>query len=390
MTLLVLLTLVCAAVPAVLFLINLRLYRAPSSRQAPPVPCAVSVLIPARNEEATIHDAVRSILDGHPLDGSAFTVEVVVLDDHSRDKTATIVQEISREDGRVRLVSAPPLPEGWSGKQHACHVLAREARHPILVFLDADVRMEPGALLPVAGFLATSSAALASGFPRQVTGTLIEKVMLPLMHFVLLGFLPLGRMRRSTSPAYAAGCGQLFVTRREDYERAGGHAAIRETLHDGIRLPRAYREKGLHTDLFDATHLARCRMYRGPRELIPGLLKNSREGMGSPGLIIPFTILLGLGQVLPLPLLVFLITRTGNGVHLEAGLAALAVGLSILPRFVAAWRFRQSFLGAVLHPLGVLALLVVQWAGLFLPILGWAPAWKGRRYEKSPPPVVPG
>src|SRR5207244_4018469 len=131
-----------------------------------------------------------------------------------------------------------------------------------------------------------SGADLGSGFPRQETGTLLEKLVLPLIHFLLLGYLPLIGMRWCRHPAFGAGCGQLFVTRRDAYEAVGGHVAVRASLHDGLTLPRAYRRRGLKTDLCDATELADCRMYRSGRELWYGLAKNAREGLAHPKAIV--------------------------------------------------------------------------------------------------------
>src|SRR5438067_1365930 len=114
------------ALPTLLFLINLRLYRpAPPALTTRPV----SVLIPARNEEACIAAAVESALSSRGVE-----VEVIVLDDHSGDGTADVVRGLAQQDSRVRLEEAPPLPAGWCGKQHACHVLASLARHDLLVF----------------------------------------------------------------------------------------------------------------------------------------------------------------------------------------------------------------------------------------------------------------
>ena len=152
-------------------------------------------------------------------------------------------------------------------------------------------------------FWRQSRADLASGIPLQETGTLVEKLVIPLNHFVLLGFLPLARMRRSRHPAYAAGCGQFFLARRSAYEAAGGHAAIQASLHDGITLPRAFRAAGFRTDLCDLTEIATCRMYRTAGDVWRGLAKNATEGLASPGMILPATAILLGGQVLPLGLL---------------------------------------------------------------------------------------
>ena len=366
-----------AAVPALLFLVNLALYRrAPAAIGKGP---EVSVLIPARNEEGPIVAAVEAALASRGV-----TVEVVVLDDHSEDSTALRVEQIARRDPRVRLLAAPPLPGGWCGKQHACHVLGGAARYDLLAFLDADVRLEPDGLARLAAFRLASGADLVSGVPRQVTGSLLEKLAIPLIHFVLLGFLPLWRMRRSTHPGYAAGCGQLFLVRRCAYDAVGGHAVIRTSLHDGIKLPRAFRAAGRPTDLCDATDLARCRMYRSMGELWRGLAKNATEGLAAPALIVPATLLLAGGQVLPFGLLASAAWLSPTA-RLLAGLAAT---LAWLPRLAGAVRFRQSRLGALLHPVGVLVLLAIQWYALGRSLVGRPATWKGRAYSPLPQPVA--
>ncbi len=196
--------LILAVVPASLFLANLRHYR-PTVRGGSGAMPQISVLIPARNEEATIGAAVAAVLAVRGVD-----LEVIVLDDHSNDATAAIVAALAARDARVRLELAPPLPTGWCGKQHACAALAARASKPLLLFLDADVRLAPDAPARLASFLEATGADLVSGLPRQQTVGLIEQLVIPLIHFVLLGFLPLGRMRRDPRPSLAAGCGQLF------------------------------------------------------------------------------------------------------------------------------------------------------------------------------------
>ena len=210
------------------------------------------------------------------LESTAAPIEVIVLDDASTDRTAQIVREIARSDRRVRIETAPPLPPGWCGKQHACHVLSGLASHPILIFLDADVRLKPGAVVRMTAFLEQSGAALASGVPEQVTRTASERLLVPLIHFVLLGFLPIRRMRIDLHPALGAGCGQLFVAFRHAYVASGGH---------GPKLPRVFRSAGFRTDLFDATDLASCRMFSAGAEVWRGLARNAGEGLGSPRLI---------------------------------------------------------------------------------------------------------
>jgi hypothetical protein len=366
-----LIALILAAIPAWLFRKNLSAY------QPPPAPAGgaslprVSVLIPARDEERTIRAAVAAALASEGVQ-----LEVVVLDDQSEDDTATIVRRLAERDDRLRLLNGPELPDGWCGKQHACWVLAHNASYELLLFQDADVRLAPEGLARMVGFLEGSGADLVSGIPSQETGTFLEHLVIPLIPFMLLGFLPIKRMRASRDPAYGAGCGQLFLARRSSYDRAGGHAAIRSTLHDGIKLPRAFRAAGLKTDLCDATPVARCRMYRGGRELWDGLAKNADEGIGTATLIVPFTLLLLFGQVLPIVLVGVTMWRWS----LAALPAILALVCSYYPRLASRVRFPQPFLAALLHPIGILVILLIQWWSFLRRALGRPSRWKGRRY----------
>ena len=366
--------LLLAAIPALLTLFNLKVFLPAPEQGGRMNKPAVSVLVPARNEAAAIEPCVRAILASRDVE-----LEVVVLDDASTDGTDAIVRQLAEQDARVRLIRGRPLPSGWCGKQHACAQLAEAATHETWVFLDTDVLLSTDAVGRCVAFLDASQASLVSGFPRQVTGSFLEWMLLPLIHFVLLGFLPIARSRMDNSPGLAAGCGQLFITRRGDYLRAGGHTAIRASLHDGIKLPRAFRRAGLRTDIFDATDIASCRMYTRSLDVWKGLSKNATEGIGSPATIVPFTILLAGGQMLPWVLVAWGLATGWQGWPAWTVAAALvAVALSSLPRILAAGRFRQSFASVLAHPLGVLVFLAIQWVALGRRLLGLQTSWRGR------------
>lgn len=363
--------LLCAIVPAALFLRNLRLYAPPPDRA---VLESVSILIPARNEQRSIESCLRAALSTENID-----FEIIVLDDHSEDETAAIVREIAQTDPRMTLATSPTVPSGWCGKQFACFVLAGLAKKPLLCFLDADVRLERNGLAGMVAALRDRRASLISGFPRQITVTPLEQLLLPLMHFLLLGFLPLDRMRKSQNPALGAGCGQLFIADGEAYRTVGGHAAICRSRHDGLTLPRAFRRAGFRTDLCDATRVASCRMYRSAPEVLTGLLKNATEGLGAPKNIVPFSLLLAIGQIAPVILLFYIRNHRVSTALLIATFTATAA--SYLPRMIGAFRFRQPLLAALLHPLAILILLGIQWFAVFGKLLHVPVQWKGRSYS---------
>ncbi len=249
MTALAFLALALALLPAGLALANLL-----ALRRKPGVPAPdglVSILIPARNEAGNIGPTLAAALAS-----TGVPIEVIVADDHSTDGTAAIVAGIAARDPRLRLVPVPPLPPGWTGKNHACHVLGQAATGRHLLFIDADVRLAPhGAAIP------GGRGRGGRRGPRQRRapaghGTWGERLTVPMINFLLLGYLPIPLMRRLRDPALGAACGQLVLVEADAYRRVGGHGAIRASLHDGVRLPRIVRQAGLTTDLVAAADLA--------------------------------------------------------------------------------------------------------------------------------------
>jgi hypothetical protein len=146
----------------------------------------------------------------------------------------------------------------------------------------------------------------------------------------------------------------------------------------GVALPRAFRQAGLATDLFDATDVASCRMYRNAGEVWRGLSKNAVEGLASPGKIVPVTLLFLLGQVLS-PVL-FVLAALGAFPLVVLAPATVGILAVYLPHLAAARRFRQPVDGALLQPLAILVFLVIQWMALGRKILGRPAGWKGRTY----------
>ena len=334
----------------------------------------VSVLIPARNEALRIGPLLDSVLSSEGV-----RCEIWVLDDESQDGTEGIVLNYSSAHAHVRLIRGKPVPAGWSGKQFACWQLAQHASFPELVFLDADVALAPDALRRAVLLRQQTGADLLSGFPHQRVGTLGEQLLIPLIHVVLLCFLPFGLMRWSRLTGAAAGCGQFFITTKQAYEISGGHSAIRQSLHDGILLPRAYRRAGLITDLFDASDLASCRMYTSFAETWSGLLKNAGEGFAKMPLLPFMTTLMLLAFVSPV---LCLIAAAGGWINSDLQLPIVTAGvLSYLPRIVCCWRFDRAWLACLLNPTAIMLFLMIQWTALLRKQLGKSIQWRQRSYE---------
>ena len=346
------------------------------------------MIIPARNEEEGIAACLAAVQAS-----SGIALQILVVDDASTDRTAAIVASIAEIDTRVHLLRSEALPAGWNGKQHACWQGAQAATSPLLCFVDADVRLQSDALARCAAQLQAERVALLSGFPRELAGTWLEKLLIPLIHFILLGLLPVRLLRTTTLPGFAAGCGQFLLVERNAYTQSGGHKAICNTMHDGLLLPRLLRRHGHATRLVDLTALARCRMYRSAATTWNGLAKNATEGLAAPARIVPMTLFLAIGQVLPLPvawlawrhtsfIVPFLGPPIRFGMH-PVWIALAAAALSYIPRIVNAAKYRSSWVSVVCHPVGVATLLVLQWYALALKVLHRPATWKARDYSAN-------
>ncbi len=358
-----------AAIPYVLGVWNLFLFRAPKQVSGPVPP--VSVLMPARNEEARIRPALETIAE---TEGVEF--ELIVADDNSTDATADIVRSFAEDDPRIKLVSSPPLPEGWGGKNHACQFLSSKARHEHMIFIDADMIASPDCFARLSGHLANNKAALISGIPLQETGTFWERVVIPTIHVMMLGYLPFIGMRLSKSPGFGAAVGQIIGVRKTEYLKVGGHEPIMATMHDGVQLARLFRRNGYFTDLVNVTDLCATRMYEDVAGIWAGFMKNAHEGIATPIALPIWTVLLVGGHIMPLVL-----TVIAFAAGLEPAIAVAALLLVYSFRFFLALRFHQSLLGALLHPLGVGFMMVLNWIALFRRMAGRTVSWRDRAYE---------
>lgn len=363
--------LACAALPLAMTLVNLRLYR---RQPAPDAPLgagdSVDACIPARNEASNIEACVQGVLSSRGV-----PVRALVYDDQSTDATPAILTRLAA-DARLVRVPTQPLPAGWNGKQWGCERMGQASDAAWLLFTDADVRLGPDAIAAAVGFARRSGSDLVSTVPREVCGSVGEALVVPLIHFMLLGYLPMAFMRRDARPALGAGCGQFLLVRRDAWHRAGGHAAFRESMHDGIQLPRAVRASGGRTDLFDGTAQVACRMYRGFAQTWRGFTKNAYEGLGSPGALLFFTVAHVAGHVAPWALLGA--WAVGAPWAAEAAPAAImACAAGVATRALLAARFGHPWIGVALHPVSMSLMTAIQWRSLWLARTGRR-AWRGR------------
>jgi chlorobactene glucosyltransferase len=343
----------------------LRLGRAPSSPEAP----LISVLIPARNEAGVIAQTVRSLLrQEYPH------FEVIVLDDNSSDNTAILAQQAAAGDARLQIINGAALPNGWGGKNWACHQLSQAANGDYLLFTDADVQWQDGALRAVVNTLQHSHADLLTVWSTQITETWSERLVVPLMAFVILGYLPHLAVNHTSSTAFAAANGQCMGFRRKAYQRIGGHEAVKREIVEDIRLAQRIKRAGLQLRMADGNRLVTCRMYNGWEAVRNGYAKNIIAGYGSlwgltAGTLFHWALFL-------LPALTFVYGLIVQNTPLIQWSAAWLT-LGILTRALTAAATHQRAQDALLMPVSVLLMTRIALQAVWWHWHG-GPQWKGR------------
>lgn len=361
----------------VIVLSNLsRLRRISSYPDAKHLP-RVSILVPARNEERNINPAVKSLLAQDYPD-----YEIIVLDDNSSDRTSAVVGKLAQNHKRLRFVRGEPLPEGWLGKPWACHQLAGLASGELLLFADADTRHEPQALRHAVNALTAEQADLVSAIPREVTGTLPEKLAVPFVTWSIIAFLPLRLAYRWRRPAFSAAAGQFMLFRREAYKQLGGYEAVRGSVVDDLAMARRAAKAGLRWRLLDAQGDVTCRMYESAGEVIEGFSKNLFPAFNCR--LAPFTLVwLWLLVVTFQPLVILLISLAGLHVGtLSILMAAGAVLFEFGTWLAADLKFGFGWYAAFLYPMTIGLGVFVAARSVLLTRAGKA-RWKGRYLPRT-------
>ncbi|MEO7933740.1 MAG: glycosyltransferase [Chthoniobacterales bacterium] len=346
----------------------------------------VSILVPARNEEAGIARCLSSLqTQDYP------NYEILLLDDQSSDRTAEIAGELGfiPGEGKCRILSGQPLPAGWVGKPWACHQLSQAARGEYLLFTDADTHHSPQALGAVMAEAFESKSDLLTLWPAQETKTWSEKLVIPILFVAAAGMLPHWllviaqknssiRQRLSARQWRMLGVanGQYVLFTRRAYDQIGGHEAVKNHMVEDVALGRLVASKtheGMILRNCDGGAVVSTRMYQSFDQLWEGFSKNAWpifEGdfrlfcIGNVGMILVFV-----GPFLFLPFS-----------SVSWLMLLFQIGLIAFIRIVITLRYQSSWHSAVLHPVAFLLATAIsinshrqnRKQGL---------TWKGRTYQ---------
>ena len=319
---------------------------------------SVSVLIPMRNEESNVDGVVTSVQKSQGLSDWNF----LALNDSSSDSTGALL-----EKHYIQKLDGTSLPEGWLGKNWACWQLAQASTGEYLVFLDADVRIDPTAIASSIQIMDELHWDFISPYPRQIAISFLERLFQPLLQWSWLASVPLRIAERFGVSSMTIANGQFMIIRRSAYFAIEGHSSIKGEVLDDLRLARTLIDAGFKGGVAEASSVAECRMYDSAPDLINGYTKSLWNAFGGiVGTI--FTIaLIALTQLVPIAL----------------GIAGYASGwiaylLTALSHAIASARTKSSPANIFAHPLAALLLIVLIVESLRRKSVGGL-VWRGRQ-----------
>lgn len=330
----------------------------------------VSVLVPMRNEEknaeALLHN-LKQINAPH--------VRFLFLDDSSEDSTLSILRKKTAEWKEADVLTGRPLPAGWTGKNYACHQLAEKADTDFLCFIDADVRVTPDTINVFQETAHSRQAKLLTGFPKFPVSGALAALLVPMQHFVIALHLPLLPANYTSRPIFTAAHGAFIFVERQAYERAGGHASVKDAIVDDVALTRLFKANGFRSLLLNITEHVTCYMYESNRDVWRGFGKNIFPGIGRSFLLaVLLTLFYTVFFIVPLPLFIY-------GAAAASWLFCLPYLLIVFMKLYTDIVFRQKKWLCLFMPFSAAALLAVLFYSIYLTVRQKGYTWKGRTYQ---------
>src|ERR1700687_1586446 len=325
----------------------------------------ITAIVPARDEEMTIEACVRS------LARQAEIAEIFVVNDHSTDRTAEIVQGLAKEIRKVHLLEAREIPAGWLGKNHAVWEGAKRASGRWLLFTDADAELLDGAAARALRIAGETGAALVSFSPEQVTEAWYEKALIPFVYSRVANHFSYDAVNNAESKTAAAN-GQFLMIRETVYDEIGGHESVAGEVLEDVALAKRVKAARYRIWFGSGVGVVRVRMYRSFDEMWEGWKKNLYLLVGgTPGAVIR-----ELAWVVPWITLALLVLGLKVPPAFVAGLGLLVARHAVYGSALLRNHFRVMY---ILYYIPAVALYAgVLWASYRAHVQGVV-EWKGRR-----------
>jgi len=333
----------------------------------------VSIIVPARNEGDTISECVRSLI------GIEYPEkEIIVVAGASTDDTSAVLKQY----GGITILQEPPLPEGWIGKNWACHVGYGRATGELLLFTDGDTVHSPESLKRTVGYLLAGGADMVSILPRLVMRSRWERLLLPTVAHLILLRAGGPSINKDGGGRYFAN-GQYLLFRRYAYEKVGGHRGVRDRIVEDMSLARKLKTNGFRVRVLYGAGALRTQMYRNFGELWEGWVKNSFAAYELRvwrylGLIA----MLNLVFVAPFITLLYGLMAWPTVTQLLVW-SAIAVAALYLRMGVVYHKVGAGLRYSLLFPAAIILQTAMMWTSAYRVVTGKGVIWKGRLYRLS-------
>ena len=340
----------------------------------------VSVIIPARNEMENISTCLTSIIRQNYNE-----LEIIVIDDGSKDGTYRAVEDMQKNNAKLKLIKNGNLPEGWIGKNYAIHLGMKEAGGEWLLFLDADTELYPDAISKVLGFSLSNNINMVSFSPEQVLRGFWESAVQPVI-YEFLSYRYNYNWINSPNADAAAANGQFILIQRSVYEDAGGHETIRDKILEDVSLAENVKKKGFKIYFSYGREIVRCRMYKSLREIVQGWTKNLFTLLGYDFKTL-FKIVLHLIFFSLLPFILFLYSLLLTFIEpgFTSGLFLIAtlclVSLIVVTKLRRFDELKYPNASAFFYPIGIGVSTILFLLSAYRGKISREIEWKGRKYS---------
>ena len=320
----------------------------------------VSVIVPLRNEAENISGLVSSLLSQNSLTN----VEYLFLNDNSEDNSFDLLVSALSHHTNAKVIQGSPMPPGWIGKTWALEQLLELSKGEIIVSIDADVRLAPDAINKSITLMKSRELDFLSPYPRQITSTVGERLIQPILQWSWMSTLLLGIAEKASFASMAVANGQFFIVRRKALLLVGGYESVKADVLDDVFLARRLLKTGSHGVVVNGASIAECRMYSSWSEIEAGYGKSLRHAFGSP-----------FGSLCA----IFFIFLTGIAPLLFALMGSawgwLAFAFILGTRMMSASRARTRIIDSLFHPISSTLLIYLIFYSY---LMRGDIKWKGR------------
>ncbi len=330
----------------------------------------ISVLIPARDEEASIGACLRSVCSQ-----SYTNIEILVLDDHSKDSTWDIISSYARRDSRIKTIKGDPLPLGWNGKNFALKQLSEQAKGEYYLLTDADTIHSFDSISFAYTNILYHHTDMLSGYPKQIAPSLSSLAVVTAMHFNILFINPLWILKKTTNPLFGLAIGQYIFIRSSCFHDIGGFDPIKDSITDDIHLARNLLAHGYHQIFLDLGSIVSCNMFDSFSSALVGITRSVIDFFDKKIILPLFAVpIIIAGMIAPTFILIYQL------IFSSLVLTPILLGVVL---FLLAWMQTMVFLRYSLKTIllftPTMTLVVVMFLyGCYITVTGKGYVWKNR------------